>query len=120
VLADGDPVYRDVPIPLAFWKAVATVDDEGALHATAYVLSQEELIEDFRPEVDGDGVGPVLGPYRTFQVPVADLEAVVQLDLGPLRDADPLRDEDRRGPAEVAVTGGGGHEITSYADVVLR
>lgn len=125
VLGDRDPVYRDVEIPLEFWKVVATVDDAGELHATAYVLSQAELVDDLddpvgseRIEVEIDDLGPVFGPYKTFQVPVADVEAVTSLDLGPLRDADPLGDE--------LETGAVGrprlrrHELRTLADVRLR
>ena len=88
VLGADDPVYREVEIPLAFWKVVATVDDVGELHATAYVLSQAKLIDD--PGIGIDDVGPVFGPYRTFQVPVTEVESSTALDFGPLRAADPL------------------------------
>jgi len=114
VLAEDDPLYREVAIPLAFWKAVATVDDSGALHATAYVLRQDELVGGIETRVDG--TGPVFGPYRMFQVPVTDIEAATLLDLGPLRDADPLAG-DALGSAGDGVRG---HEIGSFADVVLR
>jgi endonuclease G len=114
VFDEDDPVYRDVAIPLAFWKVVATVDDAASLHATAYVLRQDDLLGDIGSRLDE--TGPVFGPYRMFQVPVSDVEAITLLDLGPLRAADPLADEDQ-GPA---AAGGRWREIHSYGDIALR
>ena len=64
-----------------------------------------------------DETGPVFGPYRTFQVPVRDVESVALLDFGPLRATDPLADDDDQGPA---AAGGRWREIHSYGDIVLR
>ncbi|HEX8498322.1 MAG TPA: DNA/RNA non-specific endonuclease [Actinomycetales bacterium] len=98
VLSPDDPPYRGVQIPRLFWK-VATWADLGAegseptLAATAYVLDQTPQLDDLdlrtaRAAAAGDV--PPLGPYRTFQVPVADVEALTGLDLGPLVAADQL------------------------------
>lgn len=99
VLAEGDPVYRGVAVPLRFWK-VAAFAQAGALAATAYVLDQTPLVDLDRapgdpgePGEPGGGAGdqpPPLGPYRTFQVPVAEVAALTGLDLGPLPAADLL------------------------------
>jgi endonuclease G len=112
VLAETDPIYRGVAIPLEFWKVVATVDDAGELHATAYVLSQAKLIDD--PGIGVDDVGPVFGPFRTFQVPVAQVEDTNALDLGPLRSADPLAG------AVGSVGADGRRELKSFADITLQ
>lgn len=118
VLGADDPVYREVAIPLAFWKVVATVDEAGDLHATAYVLQQEDLVGGLGPRLDD--TGPVFGPYRMFQVPVTDVEAMTLLDLGPLRDADPLAGtaDDGGAPAEGAGIGSRMRPVRSYADIV--
>lgn len=85
VLSGDDPFYRDVAIPLAFWKVVATVDDLGDLHSSAYVLRQDELIADLaRPTA----VGPVFGAYKTFQVAVASVEEQTGVQFGVLRERD--------------------------------
>lgn len=108
VLSDDDPFYRDVAIPLAFWKVVVTVDDADDLHATAYLLRQDELIDDLaRPTAEG----PVFGPYKTFQVAVADVEQLTGLNFGALRERDPFVRTGRRGRVELtspsqAVTAG--------------
>lgn len=116
VLGADDPVYRDVAIPLAFWKVVATVDEAGDLHATAYVLQQEDLLDDLGTRIDD--TGPVFGPYQMFQVPVADVEASTLLDLGPLRDADPLAGMDDGDPSKVAGIGARMRPVRAHTDIV--
>ena len=76
-------------------------DDAGSrrLHATAYVLSQGQLIQRL---LSGQRVveaaeGFVFGAYRTFQVRVRDLAAMTGYGFGPLAAADPL---DRAGERE--------------------
>ncbi len=71
-------------------------DDDGSgrvLASTAYVLDQTPQLDDIdlhtaRAAAAGDP--PPLGPYRTYQVPVADVAALTGLDLGPLVAADRL------------------------------
>ena len=86
VLEDDDPEYRGVQLPRQFWKVVAMAKSPGLLSATAYLLSQESLIE-------GLEVAPeefTFGAYGTFQVPVAKIEQLTGLDFGALREFDPL------------------------------
>ncbi|KQR08642.1 hypothetical protein ASF78_18860 [Cellulomonas sp. Leaf334] len=83
VLADDDPVYRGVQIPRMFWK-VAAWASSGELRAAAFVLDQTPFVRGLQLEV------PDLAPYRTFQVPVVDVEVLTGIDLGPLVDADVL------------------------------
>ena len=126
VLDEDDPAYRGVRIPLRFWKVAAFVDG-GELASTAYVLDQTPLVEDLPPSAAEDRDGddpPPLGPYRTFQVPVAEITELTGLDLGPLVAADryqapeePREDE----PAEgVAVGRPSWRPLTSLEDVVLQ
>ncbi|MEO3753798.1 DNA/RNA non-specific endonuclease [Streptomyces sp. B6B3] len=94
VLADTDPPYRGIQVPLAFWKVAAFVQD-GELAATGYVLDQSpDLSRDAAAEAMAEAVRagdpPPLGAFRTFQVPVADVAELTGLDLGPLPDADLL------------------------------
>lgn len=86
VLAADDDRYRGVQLPRQFWKVVAMVKTDGALSATAYLLSQEELIK-------GLEIAPAefsYGAYRTFQVPVRRIAELTGLSFGELPDADPL------------------------------
>lgn len=90
---DDEPIGSDVIAPREFWKLVVMEDaDRNRLHATAYLLSQGELIRDLlerRSRVEGLE-GFVLGEYRTFQIAVADLAEATGYDLSAYASADPL------------------------------
>lgn len=117
VLAAGDPVYRGVALPLMFWKVAAFVAD-GALATTGYLLDQTPLVDDATVRRAEDP--PPLGPYRTFQVPVASIATTTGLDLGPLPAADRLGVPAARepgAPAEWPVDGA--RRLAAYTDIVL-
>ncbi|QAY63916.1 DNA/RNA non-specific endonuclease [Xylanimonas allomyrinae] len=106
VLAPDDPVYRGVGIPRRFWKVAAwtvarwhpapdggPIRQDAVLAATAFVLDQTPLLDDAelaraRAQALAADDAPPLGPFRTFQVSVAQVAALTGLDLGPLPDAD--------------------------------
>ena len=121
VLDAGDPVYRGVQVPRAFWKVAAWAGSAG-LAATAYLLDQSDLLaalldrERVRGAEVGSDAGPVpeLGAYRTFQVPVVTVGSTAGLDLGPLVAADRLAvHASALGPAERAI------ELSSYRQLVV-
>jgi len=90
VLAGTDPLYRGTRIPLRFWKIAAFVDT-GDLAATGYVLDQTpvvDLTETVGPRAAGEA--PPLEPFRTFQVPIADIGDLTVLDLHALPSLDRL------------------------------
>jgi endonuclease G len=100
VFADTDRAHRGVAIPQSFWKVAVMVDaDTGRLSATAYLLSQADLIT---------GVEFVFGQFKTYQLPVADVERLTGLDFGKLRRADPLR-----------ARGAGARELRRPEDITL-
>ena len=81
VLTKKDPAYRGIKLPQQFWKVAVMVTDAGKLHATAYILSQADMIT---------GLSFALfGEFRTYQIPLVDLERMTQLDFGSLRKFDP-------------------------------
>ena len=90
VLAPEDPPYRGIRIPRRFFKVAAWASSEDErmprLAAAGFVLDQSQLI-DVR---QGALAVPALGAFRTFQVPIADIEELAGVDLGPLVDADVL------------------------------
>jgi endonuclease G len=94
VLDPDDPPYRGVRIPRRFWKVAAWVRETAAgrlLAATAYVLDQSAELDDIDLATALQaGEPPPLGPFRTFQVPVADVARLTGLDLGALVAADVL------------------------------
>lgn len=83
VFGDNDPDYRGVKLPEQFWKVVTMTKPPGTLSATAYLLSQEKLVEDMKEEF-------AFGEYRTYQVPVSKIEELTGLSFGSLADHDPL------------------------------
>jgi endonuclease G len=94
VLADDDDQYRGVQLPRQFWKVVTMVKKNGQLSATGYLLSQESLIkqnlEELAPVAAPAAPEFNYGAYRTFQVPVTQLEGLTGLSFGPLSGFDPL------------------------------
>ncbi|WP_425955697.1 DNA/RNA non-specific endonuclease [Xylanimonas sp. McL0601] len=106
VLAADDPIYRGIGIPRRFWKIAAwavarwqmpsgggPVTQTVGLAAAAFVLDQTPLLDDAalaqataRALAVDDA--PPLGPFRTFQVPVADVVALSGMDFGELAGAD--------------------------------
>jgi endonuclease G len=95
VFTDDDPVLEEqnIRVPLEFWKVVVMVDAaQNKLHATAYLLSQGQLIRKLLEDRERTEAveGFVLGPYRTFQISIADLEGGTDYDFGRLKAADAL------------------------------
>jgi endonuclease G len=80
VLRADDPPYRDFLLPLDFWKVVVMVKEDGTLSATAYTLTQRDLVT---------GLEFLFGEFRTYQVPLRQIEEWTDLDFGELRDFDP-------------------------------
>jgi len=104
VFAADDDAYRGVQLPRQFWKVVTMVKTDGQLSATAYLLSQSDLITGLRSREPFS-----YGAYRTYQVPVRKIEELTGFSFGPLVDADPLA-------RERAVTP---RELDSFEDAVL-
>ena len=85
VLADDDPPYRGILIPLRFWKIAAWVSS-GSLAAAGFVLDQSDLVD----TRDGLLATAPLGGFRTFQVPISEIATLAGVDVGPLVAADVL------------------------------
>ena len=79
---DTDRVYRGVRIPEEFWKVVVIVNEfTGRRSATGYVVSQADYLGDLEF---------AFGEFRTYQVPVAEIEQKTGLSFGDLSSYDPL------------------------------
>ncbi|MGH9902714.1 MAG: DNA/RNA non-specific endonuclease, partial [Pyrinomonadaceae bacterium] len=71
VFRSDDKIYRSVRLPKRFWKIVAMVKEDGdRLSATAYMLSQADLLTDLEF---------VFGQFKTYQVSVSYVEQVTGL-----------------------------------------
>ncbi|WP_323960284.1 DNA/RNA non-specific endonuclease [Arthrobacter sp. JZ12] len=89
IFSEQDPLYRGTEIPLRYFKIAAFLV-EGQLGATGYVVDQTPQLGEL-PDVPPPGAldeAPPLRPFRTFQVPVRDIEALTGLNLGQLVAAD--------------------------------
>lgn len=92
---DDPEIKPGVFAPREFWKVVVMLDADGnasKLHATAYLLSQGDLIRELlerRSRTEGME-GFVLGEYRTFQIAIRDLADATGYDFSPYLAADPL------------------------------
>jgi endonuclease G len=85
VFRDDDMLYRgEYLLPADFWKIVAFINKSGQLRATAYLRSQKNYLESLEFFDD---------EYKTWQVPVAQVEALTGLSFGIPQDADPLARE---------------------------
>ncbi|MGH9277971.1 MAG: DNA/RNA non-specific endonuclease [Acidimicrobiales bacterium] len=93
VFDDDDKAYRGIQLPEAYWKVAVMVHAERqALSATAYVVSQADLISN---------IEFVFGQVKTYQVPIARVEALTGLGFGPLKDFDPLRQQEALAAFEI-------------------
>jgi DNA/RNA endonuclease G (NUC1) len=82
VFRADDMLYRgQYRIPAEFWKVAVMVKEDGQLSATAYLQTQKNLLV---------SLAFAFGEYKTYQVPVSQIEALTGLDFGDLRTHDPL------------------------------
>ncbi len=81
VFRNDDQEYLDAKLPREFWKVLVMVN-KGELSATAYLLSQEKLIQDFEAFSDDKRV-------RTHQVSIQKIEELTGLSFE-LSEFDPM------------------------------
>ena len=110
VFRDDDPVYMtptgyQVQLPLDYWKVVALVTEDGELSTSGYLLSQSGHVDAMLEEF-------VFGPYKDFQISIADIEELTELDFRGLADSDSFA-----GSAEAIAKER--RQINSYDDIVL-
>lgn len=106
IFRDNDPEHRNVKIPREFWKLVAykdTADDQFKVRA--FVLTQKNLIRNIEAlELDR---------FRVFQVSLARLSDLTELDFDSIGEFDTFR----RGREAESLTADA-REIVSDEDVV--
>ena len=98
VLTAEDPLYRGVEIPQSFWKIAAWTSLEEnivILHAAGFVLDQSAQLSEIELGTAQalariQGSPPPLGPYRTYQVPVAEIIRLTGVAMPELAEADVL------------------------------
>jgi endonuclease G len=93
IFSDADRPYREAKLPLAYWKvAVMVHDTRDELTATGYIVSQQDLVSNLEF---------VFGQFKTYQVPIAAIEARTNLSFGDLVQFDPLATEEAIGYREL-------------------
>jgi hypothetical protein len=108
VFEDDDPEYRGVLVPRRFWKIAAWRSSEG-LAAAAFVLDQTTML---KPAMTPVRPAP-LGRFRTFQVPVAEVQRITGIELALLEAADVLE------PVAAARPGETWRALRAAADIRL-
>lgn len=86
VFRGNDPLYRGVAIPLAYWKVVAFIHDDGRPSASAYLIDHD---------VDLDAQSLLFGAFKTYQRSVLAIEGLTNLDFGSLREFDGFSNEEK-------------------------
>ena len=82
VFREDDMIYRQkYQIPAEFWKVVVMIKEDGNISATAYLQTQKNMIENLEF---------AYGEYKTYQVPVRNIEKLTGLDFGNLSKFDPM------------------------------
>lgn len=88
VFTEHDFAYRNALLPLQFWKMAALIKKDGTPSVTAYLLSHEDYLSDMgeRELIGEDG----FGAYKTYQIPLSQLEEMTNLNLENVKKYDPL------------------------------
>lgn len=81
-----DPEYRGVKIPLAYWKVIAFINEDGRPSATAYMIDQKQELKTLEA---------TFGVYKTYQRSVRHIEEITGLDFGELSGFDGFSNEER-------------------------
>ena len=81
VFKDDDPVFRGIQVPMDFYKIVLWLTDKGDLKATAFKLSQTELVGDINfEELDLDQNTA----FKAYQCTIKSLQAETNIDFSAL------------------------------------
>jgi endonuclease G len=110
IFKSTDPVYKGIQVPMEFYKIIFWLTDQGGLKATAFKLSQKDLVGDIDFEqLDLDQNVE----FKEYQVSIKDLEEETQLDF-----SDVLQYDTFAGGAgeEIAITSA--RELMTHLDKV--
>lgn len=86
VFSDSDPKFRSEQVPLRNWKLVVWKNAEEELKATAFLLSQEDLVHDIKfEEFSFDQ------EFGTYQISIPHLEKLTKLSFNDLKNFDTMQ-----------------------------
>ncbi|MFD6319849.1 DNA/RNA non-specific endonuclease [Methylorubrum thiocyanatum] len=92
VFGSNDLLYRGVRIPLAYWKVVSFLTDDGRPSASAYMIDQEREI---------GSLEAAFGRYKTYQRSVRYISELTLLDFGNLAQYDGFSNEEAQGGVRI-------------------
>jgi endonuclease G, mitochondrial len=84
--SEQDLEYRGAKIPLAFWKVVAIVTEDGRPSATAYEVTQTKELHE---------LGFTFAGYKTYQISVQKVIDLAHIDFSPLIPYDGFSQHER-------------------------
>lgn len=108
VFANDDAVYRGVKLPKQFWKVVVMPKSDNKLSATAYIISQKDLIANLEAEF-------TFGQYKTFQVSIETIEQLTGLSFVNLKTVQPVISSESSGFDESISE----NELVDYSQIKL-
>jgi endonuclease G, mitochondrial len=109
VFSERDLDYRDIKVPLQFWKIAALIKNDGTPSVSAYLLSHEAFLGDLERGLIGDDG---FGAYKTYQISLEKLQELTNLNLDALLKYDPI-------PKERGLTAAKPVEIKGFGDIHL-
>ena len=86
VFSETDQLYRNVPIPSAYWKVVAFLGEDAKPSATAYLISQSREL---------GRLNAMFGRFKTYQCSVLHIQLLTHIDFGLLTAYDGFSNEER-------------------------
>jgi endonuclease G, mitochondrial len=88
IFKESDPVFRGVQVPMDFYKIVLWLTDKGALKATAFKLSQVNLVADIDfEELNLDQNTE----FKEYQCSIKSLQEETQIDFAQIIPYDTFR-----------------------------
>jgi endonuclease G len=85
IFRDDDPVFRGIQVPMDFYKIVLWLTDAGKLKATAFKLTQTELVGDIDfEEIDIDQNMK----FKPYQCSIKSLQKEIRIDLSEIAPFD--------------------------------
>jgi endonuclease G len=72
---------------MQFWKVVVCVNDQDQLAASAFLISQEDVVNAWLEKQEF----PVTDDVKPFQVSIAEIERLTDLSFGDLAQRDTMR-----------------------------
>ena len=91
VLANDDPAYRSVKVPMQFWKILVRMDN-GSLLATALLADQSKRITKLPEGLYVREAFDDMSKIIEYQTSVREIEKLTGLNFGSLRQHDTFQD----------------------------